>query len=109
MGHREDLLMRTPWRPERGAYAAIALLTFLVVTAAALYGALPTSLPDPVPVSAPPTEFSSGRALEHIRAIARRPHPMGSAENAAVRNYLVEELNALGLQAEVQEATAARF
>jgi hypothetical protein len=97
------------WRSERGANAAIALLTFLAVTGAALYGLLPSGLPDPAATSAPSTEFSSGRALEHIRAIARKPHPMGSPENAAVRDYLVEELHALGLQAEVQKATAARF
>ncbi len=101
--------MRRLWRPERGANAAIALLTFLVVTGAALYGALPTGLPEPLPASAPPAEFSSGRALEHIRAIARVPHPMGSPENAAVRDYLVEELTDLGLEPEVQRAKAARF
>jgi hypothetical protein len=101
--------MRRLWRPERGANAAIALLTFLVVTGAALYGALPTGLPDSVPASAQPAEFASGRALEHIRAIARVPHPMGSPENAAVRDYLAEELNSLGLQVKVQKATAARF
>ncbi len=101
--------MRRLWRPERGASAAIALLTFLVVTGATLYGALPTSLPAPVPPTAPPAEFSSGRALEHIRAIARVPHPMGSSENATVRDYLAEKLKALGLQVKVQEAAAARF
>ena len=34
---------------------------------------------------------------------------MGSPQNEAVRRYLVEELSALGLRAEVQEATAVRF
>ena len=76
-----------------------------VVTSATLYGAVP----DPVPASAPPTEFSSGRALEHVRAIAREPHPMGSPENAAVRDYLVEELSALGVEPEVQKTTAAHY
>jgi hypothetical protein len=81
-------------------------LTLLIITGAALYGAIPTGLPDPVPASAPPTEFSSGRALEHVRAIAREPHPMGSPENEAARDYLIEELSALGLEPEVQKATA---
>jgi Peptidase family M28 len=86
--------------------AAIALLTFLLITGAALYGAVPTGLPDSVPPTASPTEFSSGRALEHVRAIAQKPHPMGSPENEAARDYLLEELSALGLEPEVQKATA---
>ena len=97
-----------------GANALIALLTFVLITGAALYGVVTSAtlygaVPDPVPASAPPTEFSSGRALEHVRAIAREPHPMGSPENAAVRDYLVEELSALGLEPEVQKTTAAHY
>src|SRR5919199_2574440 len=91
--------------PKLRTNAAIALLTFLVITGAALYGAVPTGLPHPVPASAPPTEFSSERALDHVRAIAQEPHPMGSPENVAARDYLVGELTALGLEPEVQKAT----
>src|ERR671938_735923 len=99
-------LARAVLSPGPGTNAAIAFLTLLVVAGATLYGALPIGLPDPVPASAPPTTFSSARALAHVRAIARRPHPMGSPTNAAVRDYLVEELSALGLKPEVQKATA---
>jgi acetylornithine deacetylase/succinyl-diaminopimelate desuccinylase-like protein len=106
--------MPTLSRSERGGHAAIALLTFVLITGAALYGVVTGATlygvaPDPVPASAPPTEFSSGRALEHVRAIAQEPHPMGSPENAAVRDYLVEELSALGVEPEVQKATAAHY
>ncbi|MGH3148086.1 MAG: M20/M25/M40 family metallo-hydrolase, partial [Rubrobacter sp.] len=94
--------------------ALIALLTFLLVTGAALYGVVTSAtlygaVPEPVPTTAPPTEFSSGRALEHVRVIAQEPHPMGSPENMAVRDYLVEELSALGLEPEVQKTTAAHY
>lgn len=41
--------------------------------------------------------------MEHLRVIARIPHPSGSAELAAVRGYLLGELAALGLHAEVQQ------
>jgi Peptidase family M28 len=99
-------LARALLSPGPGTNAAIALLTFLVVAGTALYGALPIGLPDPVPASAPPTAFSAQRALAHVRAIAQRPHPMGSPANAAARNYLVEELSDLGLKPEVQKATA---
>jgi MFS family permease len=83
----------------------IALLTLLLITGVAMLGAFPLDWPRPVPATAPPTEFSSERALAHIRAIAQQPHPMGSLANVAVRDYLVRELIALGLQPEVQKVT----
>ena len=61
--------------------------------------------PAPVPASAPPTEFSAERALAHVREIAQRPHPAGSPENARVREYLLAQLRALGLDPQVQDAT----
>ncbi|MBT8197996.1 MAG: M28 family peptidase [Acidimicrobiia bacterium] len=48
------------------------------------------------------TEFSAARAMEHIEQIAQRPHPMGSAEIAVVRTYLVDELEAMGLEVDLQ-------
>jgi hypothetical protein len=55
---------------------------------------------------APPTEFSSARALERLRVIAQSPHPVGSAAHAMVRDYLLRELAAQGLVPSVQRATA---
>ena len=97
-----------------GANALIALLTVVLITGAALYGVVTSAtlygaVPEPVPASAPPTEFSSARALEHVRIIAQEPHPLGSPENVAVRDYLVEELRALGLEPEVRKTTAAHY
>jgi peptidase M28-like protein len=61
--------------------------------------------PDSVPASAPPTEFSAERAFAHVREIAQRPHPTGSADNARVRDYIMGRLRAFGLEPQVQEAT----
>ena len=62
-------------------------------------------LPAVVPASAPATEFSAERALAHVRAIAQRPHPIGSADNARVREYVIAQIRMLGLEPQVQEAT----
>ena len=105
----DDLVVRRLWESGRGGKAALAVLVAMVIGAAAFFGLLPTGAPDPVAASAPPEQFSSARALEHVRVVAAAPHPMGSPQNEAVRGYLVEELSALGLRAEVQEATAVRF
>jgi hypothetical protein len=72
-------------------------------------GTLQGAVPDPLPASAPANEFSSARALDHIKVMAKEPHPMGSPANAAVRDYLVRELGALGLSPQVQQATAAFY
>lgn len=52
-----------------------------------------------------PQEFSSQRAMNHLQTIAKAPHPTGSSENKAVRDYLVRELTALGAEPQVQTAT----
>jgi hypothetical protein len=81
----------------------IALALFVALTAAfALYKLSP---PDAASADAPATEFSAGRAMKQLEVISRRPHPIGSAEHAEVRNYLLGELARLGLQPEVQETS----
>src|ERR671920_2017732 len=63
---------------------------------------------EPLPASPPANEFSAERAFSHVEQIADRPHPVGSAANAEVRDYLVGQLEDLGLRPTVQEATSAR-
>lgn len=54
-------------------------------------------LPAPLPADAPSASFSALRALEHVQAIAQVPHPAGSAENARAREYLIAQMQKLGL------------
>lgn len=84
-------------------FAGIAVLLFVALLSCLTIYRL--SAPSAVAASAPPVEFASGRAMKHIQTIGRNPHPMGSAEHAAVQNYLVAELTALGVTPEVQKAT----
>jgi len=78
-------------------------LAFLV---AACWLSLRQVRPPPVvPASAPATQFSAERALAHIRAFAREPHPVGTAEHDAVRNYILRQFTALGVRPEIQTAT----
>ncbi|CAN5317959.1 M28 family metallopeptidase [soil metagenome] len=60
--------------------------------------------PAPVGADAPKTAYSAGRAMADIRVIAARPHPIGSAANAAVRDYLVGRMTGLGLSPRIQSA-----
>jgi hypothetical protein len=49
------------------------------------------------------TEFSTSRALEHINQIAKQPHYVGTNNHEVVANYIVKELQKMGLETSVQE------
>lgn len=83
-----------------------ALGTLVSVAALSAVGLYHETPPAPLPDSVSARIFSSGRALPHVRRIARRPHPTGTPENAAVRDYLVRELKTLGAKVQVQSAFA---
>ena len=51
----------------------------------------------------PKTEFSTQRALSKLSNIAQKPHYHGSQEHERVREYLLSELENLGLQPQAQE------
>jgi hypothetical protein len=48
--------------------------------------------------------FSAARAMAHLQHIAKQPHPIGSDEAAQVREYLIEQLRALGGDVRVEQA-----
>src|SRR5215213_5084018 len=83
--------------------AGLLLGILLIVTAGlVIYSQKPPSV---TAASVSPQEFSSQRAMNHLQTIAKAPHPTGSSENKAVREYLVRELTALGAEPQVQTAT----
>lgn len=84
----------------------IGLAQLLLIVCAAALVIYRLAPPHAVPSGAPPTEFSSGRAMAHLRTISQSPHPMGSQGHAEVRDYLLRELTALGVGPEVARATA---
>ena len=81
-------------------------LTLLVLVALAWLSGANRVVPSPVAETAPDSVFSSGRAMEHVRAIASTAHPPGSPAHEAARDYLVTELRRLGLEPSVQTTTS---
>ena len=55
---------------------------------------------------APLSEFSTKRALDQVKNISQKPHFVGSENHEVVANYLVKELQNLGLETSVQEGFA---
>ena len=86
----------------------LALLAALFVIGLSLAGFLLGGPPKAEPASASPSAFSSARAMLHVREIAQRPHPVGSADHARVRDYLAATLEGMGLKVERQAAVARR-
>jgi len=83
----------------------VAGLTLVLLIAVSWWSVSQVSPPPVVPASAPVADFSAARALVYLRAFARVPHPVGSAAHDAVRDYIIQQLAALGVQPEVQTAT----
>ncbi|MEM7353054.1 MAG: M28 family metallopeptidase [Acidobacteriota bacterium] len=83
--------------------AGLFLLALTILSAA--LGISTIRPPAVVPADAPAEDFSADRARRHLEAIATDPHPLGSQEHARVRQYLVRELEALGLVPEIQATT----
>ena len=57
--------------------------------------------PAPLNAQAPKEDFSAERALEHIKIMAKEPHPASSHANDRVFEYLLDQAAALGLEIEV--------
>lgn len=82
------------------------VLGYLFVVVLAVLSIYVQRPPAPVAATAPQTDFSSARAMELLKVIAAKPHPVGSTEHMRVRDYLVTQLAALGAQPEVQTTSS---
>ncbi|MCH9661157.1 MAG: M20/M25/M40 family metallo-hydrolase [Bacteroidetes bacterium] len=78
--------------------AFFSLLLLLGLIYYSFYSLMPQS---GAPASIPDTEFSAQRALVPLKEITKAPHFIGNDEHGRVRDYLVQQLQDLGL-AEVQ-------
>ncbi|HJP92472.1 MAG TPA: M20/M25/M40 family metallo-hydrolase [Pyrinomonadaceae bacterium] len=86
------------------ATTLIVLLLLAVIASLSIY--LQNRLPAAATENAPATEFSAARALQKLRIISARPHPIGSQEHETVRDYIFRELSNLGLSPETQRTVA---
>ena len=72
--------------------AGIAVLVIVGCCGLGIYLHRP---PEALGPDAPLTEFSAARAMDELLNIAGRPHPIGSAANLSVRDYIVRRLTNL--------------
>jgi len=86
--------------------ASAAFIVCIAITLLVGFSIYRQTPPAAVPASAPPVEFSSGRAMQHLAVIAQKPHPIGSLEHAQVRDYIFKQLETAGLTPQIQKTTA---
>ncbi|WP_367138398.1 M20/M25/M40 family metallo-hydrolase [Saccharothrix sp. HUAS TT1] len=72
-----------------------------VVAAVGVLAVLAFRPPAPV-ADAPADGFAAGRAERHLREVAQRPHPIGSADNERVRGYVADTARGFGAEVEVE-------
>lgn len=95
-----------PHRPEPASLATVAAVT-LILAALAWLSLQTTRLPAP-PASAAPDAFLAARARPDLLQLARAPRPIASAANAQARAHILTRLAALGVEHEVQSASAQK-
>ena len=90
-----------PGRARGARFLGSALL--LVLLGALALAVLARRLPQALGRDAPPEVFSAARAKEVLERFALWPHPVGTGEHECVRETVVAELVALGLEPEQRE------
>ncbi len=76
------------------------LLTLIFLIWFIFYSSMPRSVENR---DIPQTEFSRLRAFQDVSQIGKAPHFVGSNQHSVVRNYIVNELQVLGLEVQTQE------
>jgi hypothetical protein len=87
----------------KNRFLAILSILFFVVTIGLIY-----LLMMPQWVSSDDSllsEYSTKRALEKVKVISENPHFIGSSNHKIVGDYLVKELQKMGLETQIQEGT----
>ena len=100
--------LSTPSRVKQRASFGLAkwiqrFFVLLLIAGSILIGLLQIKAPTPLDSSAPPDVFSSARAMDKLRVIASTPHAIATSAHDEVRDYLLAELKAFGLNPEIQK------
>ncbi|WP_082422512.1 M28 family peptidase [Aquimarina longa] len=80
-----------------------SLLTFLLISISLVYTFYSSKSQKITTLDTPKQDFSTLRALEHVKNISKECHYLGSSAHNDVRMYIFNELKKMGLSPEVQE------
>lgn len=103
-----DVVPEAPGTRLRGPHRAVLPAVLAVLALLGVLAVLAAAPPPAKGADAPAAQFSAGRAEEHLRQIAQRPHPLGTADNARVRGYIADTARALGADVTVESGDVVR-
>ncbi len=83
-----------------------SLLTLLLILFSIFYTTYSSKSHQISDLETPKQEFSTLRALEHVKHISSVTHYIGSPGHERVKNYITDELKKMGLQPQVQEGVS---
>ena len=83
--------------------AAVSFIVILLTIYWSLNSLMPSRITN---LDTPKKEFSTERALVHLKEITKKPHFVGTKNHGEVRNYIISELEKLGLTVEIQTQVA---
>lgn len=109
MNDVKSAIVRRIGAESRHAQWAKRLVAAAVIAGSLLIGLMQVQAPRPAAGDAPPESFSAERAMEKLNIIALEPHPAGTPAQERVRDYLVAELESLGLQTQLQVYETAGY
>lgn len=78
-------------------------LFVIVLLSLVVYGTFYFSMPQSHSKNKNLEEFSTERALKHIKEVSKKPHYVGSPNHKDVLNYLDNELQKMGLKTQIQD------
>lgn len=85
----------------------LSIVTAYIIIIATIFWSLYSLLPRKISnFEVPLEQFSTNRALVHVKEISKKPHFVGTEAHAEVRNYIVSELEKLGLEVKIQQQVA---
>ena len=82
------------------------LITYIIIIATifwSIYSPIPRNI---TTLDIESEKFSTERALIHVKEISKKPHFVGAEAHEDVRNYIVSELQKLGLDVDIQKQVA---
>ncbi|MBD0779249.1 M20/M25/M40 family metallo-hydrolase [Maribacter sp. ANRC-HE7] len=83
-------------------------ITSLLLILLAVYWSFKAAMPSYTEdINTTKNAFSTDRALTHVKNISKKPHGVGFPAHTEVRNYIVSELQSLGLETSLQEGYTA--
>ncbi|MCK5676985.1 MAG: peptidase M28, partial [Flavobacteriaceae bacterium] len=83
-----------------------SVISFIIIISA-IFWSINSLMPKRITsLDIPKTKFSTERALVHLKEITQEPHYVGTKYHTEVREYIVKELEKLGLTVEVQTQIA---